>query len=110
MPLVLAFHGFKGNGPWMEYYTGLSKVADQASFAVAYPNALGKQPSWNITGPAGRYPDDVAFGRDLITELEVLSQEIADKCELKIDLKQRYFPVFTTPDKKTPAIKRFSGK
>jgi DNA polymerase III subunit alpha len=30
------------------------------------------------------------------------SQEIADKCELKIDLKQRYFPVFTTPDRKTP--------
>ena len=30
------------------------------------------------------------------------SQEIADKCDLKLDFKKRHFPVFTPPDKKTP--------
>jgi DNA polymerase-3 subunit alpha len=29
------------------------------------------------------------------------SQEIADKCDLKLDFKARHFPVFTTPAKKT---------
>jgi DNA polymerase-3 subunit alpha len=30
------------------------------------------------------------------------SQEIADKCDIKLDFKKRHFPVFTPPDKKTP--------
>ncbi len=30
------------------------------------------------------------------------SQEIADQCDIQIDFSQRYFPVFTPPDKKTP--------
>jgi DNA polymerase-3 subunit alpha len=30
------------------------------------------------------------------------SQEIADKCELKLDFKKRYYPAFTAPDQKTP--------
>ncbi len=30
------------------------------------------------------------------------SQEIADKCDLKLDFKARHFPVFTPPEKKTP--------
>jgi DNA polymerase-3 subunit alpha len=30
------------------------------------------------------------------------SQEIANKCDIKLDFKKRHFPVFTPPDKKTP--------
>ena len=30
------------------------------------------------------------------------SQEIADKCDIKLDFKKRHFPVFTPPAKKTP--------
>jgi len=30
------------------------------------------------------------------------SQEIANKCDIKLDFKKRHFPVFSPPDKKTP--------
>ena len=30
------------------------------------------------------------------------SQEIANKCDIKLDFKKRHFPVFTPPEKKTP--------
>jgi polyhydroxybutyrate depolymerase len=70
LPLVLAFHGARGSGAWMEDYTGLSRVSDKGGFFVAYPDAYGKAAVWNIAGASGRTPDDVAFGRDLLTQLE----------------------------------------
>ncbi len=70
LPLVLAYHGATRNARLMEQYTGLSGVSDKAGFVVAYPNAWGRTPLWNTSGPAGRFPDDVAFTRDLLDELE----------------------------------------
>jgi polyhydroxybutyrate depolymerase len=70
LPLVMAFHGAGWWGAWMEHYTGLSTVADRGNFFVAYPDAYGKPAVWNIAGTAGHRPDDVAFARDLLGELE----------------------------------------
>jgi polyhydroxybutyrate depolymerase len=70
LPLVLAFHGAGGTGAWMEAYTGLSGVGEKGGFYVAYPDAWKKARVWNFTGPTGRFPDDVAFGRDLLNAVE----------------------------------------
>jgi polyhydroxybutyrate depolymerase len=41
LPLVVALHGSGGDGPFMESYSGLSRLADKAGFAVVYPSAPG---------------------------------------------------------------------
>jgi polyhydroxybutyrate depolymerase len=66
-PLVLALHGYGGSGPKMEPYSGLSALADQDHFVVAYPSADGL--AWNNTA-AGKGPDDVEFLGQTITYLE----------------------------------------
>ncbi len=70
-PLVLAFHGRLGTGKHMEKLTGLSNLADQRGFMVAYPNGVGR--SWNAghgTGPAeAQGVDDVKFTAMLIDSL-----------------------------------------
>ena len=70
-PLVLAFHGRSGTGKHMEKLTGLSNLADQRGFMVAYPNGVGR--SWNAghgTGPAeAQGVDDVKFTAMLIDSL-----------------------------------------
>jgi polyhydroxybutyrate depolymerase len=48
LALLLALHGAHGSGAFMERYTGLSRLADSAGFAVVYPDAAG--PSWRISG------------------------------------------------------------
>jgi polyhydroxybutyrate depolymerase len=48
LALVLALHGSHGSGAFMERYSGLSRLADRAGFAVAYPDADGT--SWRISG------------------------------------------------------------
>lgn len=70
LPVVLAFHGAGWNGAWMEDYTGLSGVSDKAGFIVVYPDAYGKAKVWNFFGAAGKSPDDVAFGRDLLDAIQ----------------------------------------
>ena len=42
LPLVVALHGSGGDGPFMESYSGLSRLADKAGFAVVYPSAPGR--------------------------------------------------------------------
>jgi polyhydroxybutyrate depolymerase len=41
LPLILALHGAYGTGAFMEGYSGLSRLADRAGFAVVYPDAVG---------------------------------------------------------------------
>lgn len=48
LALVLALHGSHGSGAFMERYSGLSRLADTAGFAVVYPDAAGT--SWRISG------------------------------------------------------------
>jgi polyhydroxybutyrate depolymerase len=67
VPLLLALHGAYGNGPFMQSYSGFSKLADRDDFIVVYPSAAGR--FWNISEAAGQ-PDDVTFIAALITDLE----------------------------------------
>ena len=73
LPLVLALHGTGGTGRLMASLSGLSRLADERGFRVAYPQALGEpgteDPSrgaaWNA-GPGLGCPlhpgaDDVAY-------------------------------------------------
>jgi polyhydroxybutyrate depolymerase len=65
LPLVLVLHGADGNGAFMQRFTGFSRRAEAAGFAVVYPNA-GRY-FWTLA--AGRGPDDVAFINALLDRL-----------------------------------------
>jgi polyhydroxybutyrate depolymerase len=72
-PLVLSFHGHSGNALMQERISGLSTLAEQKNFVVAYPQGtIGPDHlrGWD-TGPRN-YPhvDDVRFVNDLIGHLE----------------------------------------
>jgi polyhydroxybutyrate depolymerase len=66
--LVVVLHGSGGDGLGMEIGTGFSKLADQAGFAVAYPDGLlesnGGQTDWAYF--FNDFNDDVDFFRQLI--------------------------------------------
>jgi polyhydroxybutyrate depolymerase len=68
--LVIALHGRGGNAAEMESLSGLSAKADQAGFAVAYPDGLpqGGLQDWAMFFNA--FTDDVGFLRALIAELQ----------------------------------------
>jgi polyhydroxybutyrate depolymerase len=66
-PLVVALHGYGASGPFMERYSGLTRVARREGFVVAYPSAAGEDRSWGISARSGER--DVAFLRDLIDTL-----------------------------------------
>ena len=70
--LVIVLHGSGGNGLGMEIGTGFSTLADQAGFAVAYPDGL-LEPSSGQTNWAyffNEFTDDVGFFRQLINTLQ----------------------------------------
>ena len=50
LPLIVALHGAYGDGAFMERYSGLSRLADRAGFAVVYPDAVGN--FWRISAKA----------------------------------------------------------
>jgi polyhydroxybutyrate depolymerase len=66
--LVIALHGAGDNGPSFERSTGLSNKADQAGFAVVYPdglfNARLNATDWQHFGDD--FTDDIGFMRQLI--------------------------------------------
>lgn len=70
--LVLVLHGSGGNGLGMEIGTGFSQLADQAGFAVAYPDGLlepsSGQTDWGYF--FNGFTDDVGFFRQLINTLQ----------------------------------------
>ena len=65
-PLVVALHGYHGNGAQMERYSGFDALADRAGFVVAYPTSAGT--FWN-SDAVSTLPDDVAFLKMLIARL-----------------------------------------
>lgn len=68
LPLVLAFHGYGSQGKDMERETGLSDLAEQQKFLVAYPDGLERR--WNIVvNPDSSDTDDVTFVSALIEHL-----------------------------------------
>ena len=77
LPMVIAFHGSRGNGKGMAGLTGFNALADKHGFIAAYPDAIVEPRTWNAL--FGRIPggvgvqaddvDDVAFIRSLIALL-----------------------------------------
>ena len=72
-PLVLNFHGLGSNSQDQADYSGLPDTSDEEGFIVVMPQGLVTDiipiPHWNNTLLEPR-PDDVAFVRDLIDQLE----------------------------------------
>src|ERR1700691_295379 len=47
LPVVIAFHGSRGDGRGMAAYTHLSDLADKENFIAVYPDGLVEPRSWN---------------------------------------------------------------
>jgi polyhydroxybutyrate depolymerase len=78
VPLVLAFHGGNGTGLRMQAGSGLSRLANQDGFLVAYPQGL-RQPQgdgttgWDASGPRDPYAhgiDDGLFVSDVLNSIQ----------------------------------------
>jgi polyhydroxybutyrate depolymerase len=77
LPVVLALHGAGTNGRIAAGFTGLNQKADEAGFAVAYPNGTGVGGvllTWNSGGlrRAGEEStaDDVGYLRKVLDDLQ----------------------------------------
>ena len=67
-PLLLAFHGSGGTGPFMRSYSGFARIAARSRFVAVYPTAAG--PRWNLEESEDpTRADDVRFIRELIDRL-----------------------------------------
>lgn len=67
LPLVVALHGFRGDGAAMARGTGFSALADARQFVVAYPSAPGGQ--WALYAGEPRAAEDVDFIRSTVDQL-----------------------------------------
>jgi polyhydroxybutyrate depolymerase len=67
MPLVVALHGGGATGRFMAGYSGLSKAADSAGFAVVYPDAAPPARYWDRAEGAEQ---DVGFIKALLDRVE----------------------------------------
>ncbi|WLT31769.1 PHB depolymerase family esterase [Geothrix sp. PMB-07] len=82
LPLVLALHGTGGTGRIMAHLSGLSRLADERGFRVAYPQALGEAgladpargAAWNAGPGLGcpPYPEanDVGFLQAVVDRVD----------------------------------------
>lgn len=69
-PLVLAFHGSGGSGPFMRGYSSLARLADRKGFVVAFPTAPSEQRTWQLAATAMPDRDDVGAVRGLLDQIE----------------------------------------
>ena len=69
VPLVILLHGHGSRAETFERLTGMSDMADQKGFIVAYPQALGSPSVWHSGVDGSARIDDVAFIRTLIQTL-----------------------------------------
>jgi polyhydroxybutyrate depolymerase len=73
VPLVVALHGYSGNGAGLESLTGFSVKANSNNFIVVYPDGTGSTRSWNAGNCCGQAMtnnvDDVGFISALIDTL-----------------------------------------
>jgi polyhydroxybutyrate depolymerase len=72
--LVIALHGSGGDGRFMEQYSGLDVVSNQAGFIVAYPSSHTGTHQWQLESDADAAQDDIVFMREFI------DQAIAELC------------------------------
>ena len=68
LPLVVAFHGARGDGDGFAAESGLSRSADRHGFAVLYPTAGSSRRFWSLNRAST--PDDVARLRALLPRAE----------------------------------------
>lgn len=74
-PVVLNFHGAWTNAGTQVLFSGMNRKADEAGFAVVYPNGTGFGDgalffnAWAKVAPAGRAVDDVKFVARLLDDL-----------------------------------------
>ncbi len=76
-PLVLVLHGAAMNAQMMASFSGMDAEADVSRFIAVYPNGTGWQNTflrWNSggIGPEQQKPDDIAFLRTLLDDLEMV--------------------------------------
>ncbi len=67
-PLVIVFHGFMASPREVEELTGMSALAEEDRFVVAYPEGSGLPRSWRADPRRG--DRDVLFTRDLVALLD----------------------------------------
>jgi len=83
VPVLLAFHGYRQNGLFMECYTGLNRWVDTHQMLVIYPNANPAYPLSNGTWP-------IYYDRDHATSylayFDALRNMISDKLSPRHDL------------------------
>jgi polyhydroxybutyrate depolymerase len=69
VPLVVSFHGYSLNSGFFAPYANFDAVAQRAGFVVVTPDGTGSPQFWNAAAYAAA-PDDVAFVKDLLAQLE----------------------------------------
>jgi polyhydroxybutyrate depolymerase len=68
-PAVIAFHGFTAHAWQLEETSGLSDLAAEHGFVVAYPEALGAPTEWHFAGNLEADGRDIAMVDVLMAEL-----------------------------------------
>jgi polyhydroxybutyrate depolymerase len=76
LPAVVAFHGFSALASQLEVTSGLSALADEGPFVVAYPQALDRPPEWHVAGSRDTNGRDLDMIRSLLKVL--VEQACAD--------------------------------
>ena len=70
-PLVIMLHGYRDRGKQIEFYSGMSNLAEQENFIALYPEGLSR--SWNGDFCCGRAwqnnVDDVGFIETLVEQV-----------------------------------------
>jgi polyhydroxybutyrate depolymerase len=69
LPAVVAFHGYSSFAADLETVSGLSSLAEEGPFVVAYPQALGNPTQWHFDGNMGYNQRDHAMVRSLLAWL-----------------------------------------
>jgi polyhydroxybutyrate depolymerase len=67
MPLVIALHGYGGQGKDLAANTGFSELAEQKGFIIAYPDGIERR--WDVVSNPLFGVDDVSFIAALIDHL-----------------------------------------
>jgi polyhydroxybutyrate depolymerase len=68
-PAVIAFHGYTAHARQLEETSGLSDLAAEHGFVVAYPEALGAPTEWHFAGNLEADGRDMAMVDHLLSEL-----------------------------------------
>lgn len=79
---VIAFHGYSAHADQLEETTGLSPLAAERGFVVAYPEGLGDPTEWHFSGSFGAGRRDVDLADTLMATL--IEQACVDPARILI--------------------------